>query len=68
MADGFYQRFNQQVKTLASAYGKDVTLVDMTNQSQFHESDFWDTVHMNHIGGSKLIGGILPAIRSYLNK
>ncbi len=68
MADGFYQRFNQQVKTLASAYGKDVTLVDMTNQSQFQESDFWDTVHMNHIGGSKLIGGILPAIRSYLNK
>ncbi|MFA7338866.1 MAG: hypothetical protein WC028_18920 [Candidatus Obscuribacterales bacterium] len=68
MADGFYQRFNQQVKTLATAYGKDVTLVDMTNQSQFHESDFWDTVHMNHIGGSKLIGGILPAIRSYLNK
>lgn len=68
MTAGFYQRFNQQVKTLASAYGKDVTLVDMTNQSQFHESDFWDTVHMNHIGGSKLIGGILPAIRSYLNK
>ena len=68
MADGFYQRFNQQVKTLASAYGKDVTLVDMTNQSQFQESDFWDTVHMNHIGGSKLIGGILPAVRSYLNK
>lgn len=68
MTAGFYQRFNQQVKTLASAYGKDVTLVDMTNQSQFHESDFWDTVHMNHIGGSKLIGGILPAIRSYLDK
>lgn len=68
MADGFYTRFNQQVKNLASTYGKDVTLVDMTNQSQFDESDFWDTVHMNHIGGSKLIGGILPAIRSYLNK
>ncbi len=68
MAAGFYQRFNAQVKALASAHGKDVTLVDMTNQSQFAESDFWDTVHMNHIGGSKLIGGILPAIRSYLSK
>ncbi len=68
MAPGFYQRFNDQVKTLAAAQGKDVTLVDMTNQSQFAESDFWDTVHMNHIGGSKLIGGILPAIRNYLNK
>lgn len=68
MAAGFYQRFNAQVKALATTHGKDVTLVDMTNQSQFAESDFWDTVHMNHIGGSKLIGGILPAIRSYLSK
>ncbi len=68
MAEGFYDRFSKQVQTVAAKYGKDVTFVDRSHDSKFQDADFWDTVHMNHVGGSKLIGDIVPAIRAYLLK
>lgn len=68
MAEGFYERFGKQVQAVAAKYGKDVTFVDRSHDSKFQDADFWDTVHMNHVGGSKLIGDIVPAIRAYLLK
>jgi len=68
MAPGFYDKFSAQVKNITSRYGKDVTLVDETHDLRFKDEDYWDTVHMNHVGGAKLLTVIAPAVKQYLVK
>ncbi len=64
MPDGFYNAYIKEVKALAEAGGAD--FVDVGADPQFDRMDYWDTAHMNHSGGYKLIDKLAPAIKKYL--
>ena len=65
MPEGFYNRFVGEVQKEAAAYDN-VTFLDLSKDRQFKDSDFWDTVHMNHTGGDKLVNDIIFSVRRYL--
>lgn len=64
MPDGFYDAYIKEVKSLAQAGGAD--FVDLGANPQFVRMDYWDTAHMNHTGGYKLVDMLAPTIKKYL--
>ena len=58
---GFYDRFRKEVGQLADRPG--VHFVDLGDSADFGQADFWDTTHLNHAGGHKLIQHLLPIFR-----
>ena len=61
----FYKAFRAKIATIAQR--PNVKLVDLGDSPDFTESDFWDTAHLNHFGGRKLINHIAPEIAGELN-
>ncbi len=64
MPPGFYSRFRAKISSVAARPG--VRFVDLGESPDFTENDFWDTAHLNHFGGHKLIDQIAPAIAQQL--
>lgn len=65
MPPEFYKAFRAKIATIA--HRPDVKLVDLADSPDFTEADFWDTAHLNHFGGRKLINHIAPEIAEELN-
>ncbi len=68
MPEGFYNRFSTAVQKTSAKYDKSVTYLDVSHNAAFQDGDYWDTVHMNHKGGAKLLSVIVPAIKDYMIK
>jgi hypothetical protein len=68
MPEGFYKRFSQQVAAKAGAHKDNVKYFDISLDKRFNDFDFWDTVHMNQLGGCKMLEIITPAVKSELKK
>ena len=59
---GFYDRYRDQVSQLASNYSDNTKFVDLGTSPAFKDHDYWDTAHLNHLGGHKLLNAIEPVI------
>ena len=66
MPDDFYARFSAQIAAAAAKHKSDVRYFDLSMDKRFTDYDFWDTVHMNQLGGAKMLAIIAPAIKSDL--
>lgn len=55
----FYRRFREQIGKIASRPG--VKMIDLGESEDFVRQDYWDTTHLNHAGGYKLLKHIVPA-------
>jgi hypothetical protein len=62
MPDHFYRRFGDELAAAAARDKTNVTYFDLSLDSRFTDYDFWDTVHMNQLGGAKMLNIIVPAI------
>lgn len=58
MPPGFYDNFRARISAMTNR--PDVHFVDLGASSEFVHEDFWDTTHLNQLGGAKLIWHILP--------
>ncbi len=56
----FYERFRLQVSQIAERPG--ITFLDLGSSKQFTHDDFWDTTHLNHQGGHKLLKELTPLL------
>lgn len=61
LPDGFYKFYQQKLKVIAAANGTD--FLDLGASSKFQRADFWDTTHLNHGGGHKLVQELRPLLR-----
>ncbi|MBU6450579.1 MAG: hypothetical protein KGS72_02290 [Cyanobacteria bacterium REEB67] len=66
MPENFYERFSGQVAAAASRYKQDVSYFDLSLDKRFTDYDFWDTVHMNQLGGVKMMQIVAPALKADL--
>lgn len=62
MPEHFYRRFGDQLAAVVAPERDNVTYFDLSQDSRFTAYDFWDTVHMNQLGGAKLLNIIVPTI------
>lgn len=63
---GFYDEFSRRIAALANNTG--AQFVDLGSSPEFQQdTDFWDTTHLNHFGGHKLISRLLPVLKSDLS-
>jgi hypothetical protein len=60
MPAGFYEKFNHQLAQVTARDG--VQLIDIGSAPEFVHSDYWDTSHLNHAGGHKLLKYVVPQI------
>ncbi|HEY9789871.1 MAG TPA: hypothetical protein V6D22_05715 [Candidatus Obscuribacterales bacterium] len=61
LPDGFYSNFSKRVDKVVTAYGDQY--LDLGASAEFQHDDFWDTTHLNHFGGHKLLSHIAPLIQ-----
>lgn len=59
---GFYESFKKALREATAQPG--VTLLDLGDSPDFQHADFWDTTHLNHAGGHKLVERLLPVLRA----
>ena len=64
MPDGFYQNYRDEIAKLSKEGG--AKFVDCGPDPNFIDADFWDTAHMSHQGGYKLLDRITPVLNSML--
>lgn len=57
---GFYPSYRNSIKVIATRPG--VTYMDFGDSAQFVKSDFWDTAHLNHCGGKKIVARLIPVL------
>lgn len=57
--DHFYRRFREQIQRISARPG--VKMIDLGENEEFVRQDYWDTTHLNHGGGYKLLKHIVPA-------
>ncbi len=57
---GFYERYRKELQSHANNAG--IKLIDLGTSNEFNEDDYWDSAHLNHVGGHKLLKHILPVI------
>lgn len=58
---GFYNQFRQKVASLSQRPG--VRFIDLAaNVAEFGAGDYWDTCHLEHGGGYKMLNHLLPAM------
>jgi hypothetical protein len=53
----FYCRFRGQIADLAGKH--QAKMLDLGDSSEFVKDDFWDTTHLNHFGGHKLVNHLM---------
>lgn len=58
LPQGFYDGYRTQVGDIARAHN--AQFIDMGASPDFNHDDFWDTTHLNHLGGHKLLEKLLP--------
>jgi hypothetical protein len=61
LPEGFYKNFSKQIANIASE--NQAKYLDLGENSKFNRSDFWDTTHLNHAGGKKLLTEIMPYLQ-----
>lgn len=61
---GFYASYQKEIAKVADMPG--VKLVDLGDSKDFDDNDYWDTTHLNHVGGHKLLNHIVPAVKELL--
>ena len=62
MPAGAYEKYLARTKDLATKWG--VQYFDPSNNVQFVQSDFYDSVHMNATGGKKLLDQFAVAVQA----
>jgi hypothetical protein len=62
----FYDQYRHNIATILVSSRSDAKFVDLGSDTSFTDADFWDTVHMNHAGGKKLVEKISPFINAHL--
>ena len=55
---GFYRQFRQDIAQLV--VGPDVRFLDLGESPEFTKGDYWDTAHLEHGGGYKVLQHLLP--------
>ena len=58
---GFYDDYRTSITAIASRY-KCTEFLDLGDSNIFKDHDYWDTAHLNNLGGHKLLNCIEPAI------
>jgi hypothetical protein len=58
---GFYDSFSKRMGDVTAAHQG--IYLNLGSSTDFTHDDFWDSTHLNHFGGRKLIAHILPAVR-----
>lgn len=58
---GFYQQFEETIGKMATK--ENAAYVPLGANADFTDADFWDTTHLNHSGGHKLVKHILPHLQ-----
>jgi len=61
----FYARFRSQLAGLTGSYG--ARFLDLGDAPEFTVQDYWDTSHLNHHGGHKLVARLLPLLETGRN-
>lgn len=61
LPNGFYQNFQETIGKMASQHN--AAYVPLGASPDFNDGDFWDTTHLNHSGGHKLVSHILPHLK-----
>lgn len=61
---GFYASYQKEIAKVADMPG--VRLVDLGDSKDFDDNDYWDTTHLNHVGGHKLLNHVVPAVKELL--
>ncbi|HIA54457.1 MAG TPA: hypothetical protein EYN91_20625 [Candidatus Melainabacteria bacterium] len=61
---GFYAGYQKEITKVADMPG--VKLVDLGDSKDFDDNDYWDTTHLNHVGGQKLLKHVVPAVKELL--
>ncbi|HNB24091.1 MAG TPA: hypothetical protein PKZ32_16855 [Candidatus Melainabacteria bacterium] len=61
---GFYSSYQREIAKVADMPG--VKLVDLGDCKDFNDDDYWDTTHLNHVGGHKLLNHVVPAVKEVL--
>lgn len=64
LPQGFYASYQKEIAKVADMPG--VKLVDLGDSKDFDDNDYWDTTHLNHVGGHKLLNHIVPAVKELL--
>lgn len=59
---GFYSQYRKKIAEISNRPG--VKLLDLGESTEFTTSDFWDTVHLEHGGGYKLLKHLLPTMKA----
>ncbi len=58
---GFYDRFRGAIAERANSH--DAKLLDLGASPEFDLKDFWDSTHLNHVGGHKLVQHLMSVIK-----
>lgn len=58
----FYDRFRGQITGLAGKYQAKV--LDLGDSAEFGKDDFWDSTHLNHFGGHKLVNHLMKVLEA----
>ncbi len=64
LPQGFYASYQKEIAKVADMPG--VKLVDLGDSKDFDDNDYWDTTHLNHVGGHKLLNHVVPAVKELL--
>jgi hypothetical protein len=66
LPSGFYNEvFRPRVKELAQ-HARNVKFLDLGEASEFTYADYWDTAHLNNVGGHKLLRHVVPAVEELI--
>lgn len=57
---GFYESFSNRVAAICNRPG--VQLLDLGSSADFVHDDYWDTTHLSHYGGHKLLKHLVPLL------
>jgi hypothetical protein len=58
---GYYTKYRTAIADVAAA--ENVKFLDLGESPEFVQSDYWDTSHLNHSGGYKLLPHITSALK-----
>ncbi len=65
LPSGFYSLFRNKIANLTDRPG--VKFIDFGDSNEFGAGDYWDTCHLEHGGGYKMLNHLLP-VMSKLNR
>jgi len=59
---GWYSKFRRRVAAICDRPG--VQLLDLGESTDFVHDDYWDTTHLSHYGGHKLLQHLVPLFKN----